>query len=165
MARRGGPGLGLWVVDHALPGTGLALVVLGAAAWTPAFSVGCGVLALAFLGWVAECDGLAVPRPGRAPIRTRGCWETPQAFTVRHRGAVLLFSRDEELGGWSDDYSVHESPLHAGADAKWELPLLPGAGWVDRGRTAVAGLRFEHHERVSYVSRGSLERALAQARA
>ena len=155
---------GLWMVDHALPATGLVLVVLGVAAWTPAFSVGCGVLALAFLGWVAECDGLAVPRPGRAPIRTRGCWETPQAFTVRHRGAVLLFSRDEELGGWSDDYTVHESPLHAGADPKWELPLLPGAGWVGRGRTPVAGLRFEHHERASYVVRALLARALDRTR-
>lgn len=30
-----------------------------------------------------------------------------------------------------------------------------------RGRTPVAHLCFEHHERVSYVTRGSLERALA----
>jgi hypothetical protein len=165
MAGIEGPGSGLWIVDHALPATGLALVVLGATAWAPAFSLGWTALALVFFGWVAEADGLALPRPGRAPIRTRGCWETPQAFTVRHRGTVLLFSRDETSGGWSDDYTVRESPFHAGVDPRWELPLLSGAGWTSRGRTPVAGLRFERHERVSYVSRRSLERALAQARA
>jgi hypothetical protein len=46
-------------------------------------------------------------------------------------------------------------------DPRWELPLAPGSEWPQRGRTLVATLCFEQHGRVSYVTRGSLERALA----
>ncbi len=153
----------LWLADHALAIAGLGLLLLGVTVLPSALPLGWAALVLAFFCWVAEADGVAVPRPGRAPIRTCGCWETPLAFTVRHRGAVWLFSREEDplQGGWSDDYTVRQRPLHAGADPRWELPLLPGTGWSSRGQTPVAGLRFEHHERVSYVTRGSLERALA----
>ncbi len=122
-------------------------------------------LGLAFFAWVAETNGIPLPRPGRSPIVTRGCWETPLAFTVRHRDSMLLFTRedDPDRGGWSDVYSVRQRPKGAGADPRWELPLSPVSDWSLRGRTPVASLRFEHHERVSYVDRGSLERALAVA--
>jgi hypothetical protein len=35
--------------------------------------------------------------------------------------------------------------------------------WSLRGRVPVDDLRFEHHERVTYVTRGSLERSLSAA--
>ena len=153
----------LRLADHALPAAGVVLLLLGVTALPPALTPGWAVLALAFFAWVAEADGLAVPRPGRAPIRTYGCWETPLAFTVRHGGGQLLFSREEDPGGggWSSEYTVRERAACAGVDPIWELPVAPGSGWSVRGRTPVAHLRFERHERVSYVTRGSLGRALA----
>jgi len=77
--------------------------------------------------------------------------------------AALLFTRDEEpdRGGWSDSYTVRQRPDGADVDPRWELPLAPGSEWPLRGRTPVATLCFEQHGRVSYVTRESLERALA----
>jgi hypothetical protein len=154
----------LRIADHALPAMGVGLLLLGVTALPPALTPGWAFLALAFFAWVAEADGLAVPRPGRAPIRVYGCWETPLAFTVRHGGGQLLFSREEDPGGggWSSEYTVRERAACAGVDPCWELPLGPASGWSVRGRTPVADLRFEHHERVCYVTRGSLERALTR---
>jgi len=46
------------------------------------------------------------------------------------------------------------------------LSLPPAAipsGWSLRGRVPVDDLRFEHHERSTYVTRGSLERSLSAA--
>jgi len=158
-----GRGMGLWLADHGLAAGGLALLVLGATAWPLALPLGWTALVLAFFAWVAEADGIALPRPGRAVIRTYGCWETPLAFAVRHGGAVLLFTRDEEpdRAAWSDTYTVRQRPDGADVDPRWELPLAPGSEWSLRGRTLVASLCFEHHQRVSYVTRGSLERSLA----
>jgi hypothetical protein len=160
-----GRGVGLWLADHGLAAGGLALLVLGATAWPLALPLGWTALGLAFFAWVAETDGIAVPRPGRAVIRTYGCWETPLAFTVRHGDAVLLFTRDEEpdRGAWSDTYTVRQRPDGADVDPRWELPLASASEWSLRGRTLVTNLRFEHHERVSYVTRGSLECSLACA--
>lgn len=157
-------GLGLWMADHALPAAGLVVVLLGVTVWPPGLSLAWTAFGLAFFGWVAEADGLALPRPGRAPIQTCGCGEAPFAFTVRHQGAQWLFSREEDPDrrGWSDEYTVREGADCAGIDPRWELPLSPGSGWSVRGRIPVVFLRFEHHERVSYVSRGSLARALAR---
>ena len=155
----------LRVVDRALPLGGLALIVLGLTAWPLALPLGWAALGLAFFAWVAETHGIPLPRPGRSPIVSQGCWEIPLAFTVRHGDSVLLFSRedDPEHGGWTDVYAVRQRPNFAGADPRWELPLSPESEWSLRGRAPVASLRFEHHERVSYVHRGSLERALASA--
>jgi hypothetical protein len=154
-----------WVADHVLAAGGLVLVVLGLTAWPLALPLGWAALGLAFFAWVAEADGIALPRPGRMPIRTYGCWDTPLAFTVRRRRAVLLFTREEDLerGGWSDTYTVRQRPDGDGFDPKFELPLAPTNDWSLRGQTPVANLRFEHHERVCYVQRGSLERALVSA--
>jgi hypothetical protein len=156
-------GVLLRVADHALPVVGVVLLLLGVTALPPALTLGWVLLALAFFTWVAEADGLAVPRPGRAPIRTCGCWETPLAFTVRHGGGLLLFSREEDPGGggWSSEYTVRERAACAGVDPTWEIPVAAGSEWSVRGRTPIAHLCFERHERVSYVTRGSLERALA----
>jgi hypothetical protein len=162
-----GRGVGLWLADHGLALGGLALLALGAMGWPLALPLGWAALAFAFFAWVAEADGIALPRPGRAAIRTYGCWETPLAFAVRHGKAVLLFSRDEELdrGAWSDMYTVRQRPDGGDVDPRWELPLDPGSEWSLRGRIPVTALRFERHERVSYVTRGSLERALSSAAA
>ena len=154
-----------WVADHGLAVGGLVLVVLGATAWPLALPLGWTALGLAFFAWVAEAEGIALPRLGRMAVRTYGCWDTPLAFTARRRHAVLLFTREEDLerGGWSDTYTVRERPAGDGSDPKFDLPLAPTNDWSLRGRTPVASLCFEHHERVCYVQRGSLERALISA--
>jgi hypothetical protein len=156
-------GMGLRLADHGLAVGGLVLVVLGTTAWPLALPLGWTALVLAFFAGVAEAEGIALPRPGRAVIRPYGCWETPLAFAVRHGGEALLFTRDEEpeRGGWSDSYTVRRRPDGADVDPRWELPLAPGSEWPLRGRTPVASLCFEQHGRVSYVTRGSLARALA----
>jgi hypothetical protein len=43
------------------------------------------------------------------------------------------------------------------------LPPATRSGWSLRGRFPVDDLRFDHHERVVYVTRGSLERSLSVA--
>jgi len=158
-------GMGLWLADHGLVVGGVALLVLGATAWPLALPVGWTALGLAFFAWVAETDGVAVPRPGRVAIRTCGCWETPLAFTVRRGDTVLFFVRedDPEQGGWSNVYAVRERPKGADFEPCFELPIGPRTEWSLRGRTPVATLLFEHHERVTYVTRESLERSLATA--
>ena len=160
-------GMGLWLADHGLATGGLALLVLGATAWPLALPLGWTALGLAFFAWVAEADGVAIPRPGRVAIRTCGCWETPLAFTVPRGDRVLLFVRedDPERGGWSDAYTVRDRPNGTAFEPCFELPLGPRSEWSLRGRTPVATLCFEHHERVSYVTRESLERSLACAAA
>ena len=70
-------GIGLRLVDGVLPVLGLVLLVIGATGVKLAVVFAWGVLALSFLGWLAEANGL--PRPGRLPIRSYGCWETPLA--------------------------------------------------------------------------------------
>jgi hypothetical protein len=169
-AMKGGPVgrvMGLWLADHGLAAGGLALLVLGATVWPLALPLGWAALGLAFFAWVAEADGVALPRPGRVAIRTLGCWETPLAFTVRRGDRVLFFVRedDPERGGWADAYTVRDRPNGTDFEPCFELPLGPRSEWSLRGRTPVAALRFEHHERVSYVTRESLERSLALAAA
>ena len=131
----------------------------------PALSLGWAALGLAFFAWVAEADGLALPRPGRVAIRTCGCWETPLAFTVRRRNRMLLFVREEDpdRGGWSDTYAVHDRPNGTAIEPCFELPVGPRSEWSLRGRVPVDTLRFEHHERVCYLTRRSLSRSLASA--
>lgn len=160
-----GRGMGLWLADHGLAVGGLALLLVGATAWPLALPLGWAALGLAFFAWVAETDGVALPRPGRVAIRTCGCWDTPLAFTVRRGDRVLFFVRedDPERGGWSDAYTVRDRPNGVDFEPCFELPLGPRSEWSLRGRTPVASLRFEHHERVSYVTRESLERSLALA--
>lgn len=152
--------LRLW--DGALPLLGLALLLAGATGVPFALPLAWAALGLAFLGWVAESDGLALPRPGRLPIQSYGCWETPLAFSVAYRGRDLLFCREEEeSGAWSSEYTVRERPRVPGTDARFEMPASASGEWSLRGRAPAAGLCFERHERVSYVTRRSLERALA----
>ena len=166
MSQDGRPRFGLWVADRALALGGLALVALGVMGLPMALPLGWTALGLVFFGWVAEAEGISVPRPGRVAIRPLGCWDTPVAFTVRRGCCVLLFTREEnaEDGGWSDTYTVRQQEDATAVSPCWELPLGRCSGWSLRGRAPVRALRFEHHERASYVDRRSLERALAGAR-
>ena len=119
---------------------------------------------LAFFAGVAEADGIPLPRPGRVAIRPMGCWETPLAFTVRYRGRAFLFHREDAPdGGWAEEYTIRQRTDDA--DARWALPIGERDGWSLCGRAPVRVLGFEHHGRVSYVRRRSLERALAAAAA
>jgi hypothetical protein len=157
--------LGLEIADRALEFVGLVLLGLGVTAWPLLVPLGWTALVLAFFSWVAEADGIAVPRPGRAHIKCWGCGETPLAFGVRHRNRAMLFIREEKApgGGWSDAYTVCERPGDPGVDPRFELPLAPGSEWSARGQVPVASLAFEHHERVSYVQSASLDWALGAA--
>jgi hypothetical protein len=162
---------GFWLADHGLAMGGLALLAVGAATSWWAMSLGWAALAIAFFAWVAETDGLALPRPGRVAIRTTGGgFEIPLAFKVRRGERLLLFvcEEDPERGGWSDVYTVLDQPKGTdGSDGFEPLyclpPATPPSGWSLRGRVPVDDLRFEHHERVVYVTRGSLERSLSAA--
>jgi len=160
---------GFWMADHGLVLGGLALLAVGAATSWWATSLGSAALAIAFFAWVAETEGFAVPRPGRVAIRWGGL-EIPLAFKVRRGERVLLFvcDWDGEREGWSDVYTVLDQPQGTdGFDGFEPLycmpPAIPPSGWSLRGRVPVDDLRFEHHERVVYVTRGSLERSLAAA--
>ncbi len=109
-------------------------------------------------GWAAVREGFAYLRGRRVLQSTFGIdiiamvFGMPRAlFTIL---AVTQFHRGAAVAGFM-----------FAAPAVGAFVAALTAGWVGRGRTPVAGLCFEHHERVSYVSRGSLERALAQARA
>jgi hypothetical protein len=176
---------GFWLADHGLAMGGLALLAVGAATSWWAMSLGWAALAIAFFAWVAETEGLALPRPGRVAIRVCGCGESPLAFTVRRKDKVLFFVRQDDLDGegWSDEYAVHDRPNGTGFQPCFELPVhsfgfpervnrpskfrieyvSPTGEWSLRGRVPAADLRFEHHERVSYVTRRSLERSLSAA--
>ena len=154
----------LRLLNAALPLGGLVLLVIGATGVPVALVLAWTALALAFVGWLAEAEGYALPRPGRLPIRSYGCWETPLAFSVRHAGRELLFNREEdELGAWSSEYTVRELAGASLPDLRYEPAAAPSGSWSLRGRAPVGALQFEHHERVSYVTRRSLERALHAA--
>jgi len=161
---------GFWLADHGLAIGGLALLAVGAATSWWAMSLGWAALVIAFFAWVAEADGLlALLRLGRVAILPGGGFDIPLAFKVRRGERVLFFfcEEDPERGGWSDVYTVLDQPKGTdGSDGFEPLYCLPPAtrsGWSLRGRVPVDDLRFEHHERSTYVTRGSLERSLSAA--
>ena len=156
---------GFSLADHGLAMGGLALLAVGAATSWWAMSLGSAALAIAFFSWVAESEGFAVPRPGRVAIR-RGGGDIPFAFKVRRGERVLFFVREEdpEREGWSDVYTVLDRPKGTdGFEPCYYLHTTIPSGWSLRGRVPVDDLRFEHHEQVLYVTRGSLERSLSAA--
>jgi hypothetical protein len=154
---------GFWLADNGLAISGLALLAVGAATSWWAMSLGWAALAIAFFTWVAEAEGFAVPRPGRLAIRKSG-FEIPLAFKVRRGERVLFFVREEDPEFWSDVYTVLDRPKSAdGLERCYGLPPATRSGWSLRGRVPVDDLRFEHHERSTYVTRGSLERSLSAA--
>jgi hypothetical protein len=156
---------GFWLADHGLAIGGLVLLAVGAATSWWVMSLGWAALAIAFFAWVAEADGFTVPRPGRVAIQPGGGFDIPLAFKVRRGERVLFFFCEEDPGRgvWSDAYTVLDRPR--ATDGFWPCSALPPAatpsGWSLRGRVPVEDLRFEHHERSTYVTRGSLERSLS----
>jgi hypothetical protein len=141
---------------------GAVLLAVGLRAHPLVAGSGWLALVVAFFAGVAEADGIPLPRPGRLAILTMGCWEIPLAFTVRHRGRVFLFHREDAAdGGWADEYTIRERADDA--DPRWALPIGDRDGWSCCGQVPVASLCFERHGRVSYVSRRSLNQALATA--
>ena len=156
---------GFWLADHGLAMGGLALLAVGAAtSWWAMSLVGWLALAIAFFAWVAEADGFALPRLGRVAIRPSS-FDIPLVFKVRRGERVLFFFREAEREGWSDVYTVLDRPKGTdGFEPCYSLPpAATPSGWSLRGRVPVHDLRFEHHERSSYVTRGSLERSLSAA--
>lgn len=159
---------GFWLADHGLAMGGLALLAAGAVTSWWAMSLGWAALAIAFFAWVADADGLlALPRPGRVAIRKDFGFDIPLAFKVPRGERVLLFVREEdaERGDWADVYTVLDRPKGTdGFEPCRGLPPNPiPSGWSRRGLVPVDGLRFEGHDRNTYVTRGSLERALSAA--
>jgi hypothetical protein len=158
---------GFWLADHGLAIGGLVLLAVGAATSWWAMSLGWAALVIAFFAWVAETDDLlALPRLGRVAIRTYGGLEPPLVFSVRRGERVLLFVREEdpEQRVWSDVYTVRDRPKGTvDFEPCYSLSPPTRSGWSLRGRIPVDDLRFERHERRSYVTRGSLERSLSAA--
>jgi len=158
---------GFWLADHGLVLGGLALLAVGAATSWWAVSLGSAALAIAFFAWVAELDGLlALPRLGRVAIRKDFGFDIPFSFKVRRGERVLLFVRgwDPEREIWSDVFTVLDRPKGTdGFEPCYTLPPPTLSGWSLRGRVPVDELRFECHERSTYVTRGSLERSLSAA--
>ena len=157
---------GFWLADHGLAMGGLALLAVGAATSWWAMSLGWAALAIAFFAWVAEADGLlALPRLGRVAIRTGGL-EPPFAFSVRRGERVLLFVCEEDPEREAGRTCTRCSTGRRAPTASGLAPASPAtnlSGWSLRGRVPVDDLRFEHHERSTYVTRGSLERSLSAA--
>src|SRR4026208_2463216 len=81
LLNRGPPLGGLGAPGHRATGgagsAGLAvggrvLLVIGATGVPVALVLAWTALALAFVGWLAEAEGYALPRPGRPPVRRHG---------------------------------------------------------------------------------------------
>ena len=157
---------GFWLADHGLAMGGLALLAVGAATSWWAMSLGWAALAIAFFAWVAEADGLR-----RAPSGAGG---DPDGRRLRHtprlhrpaRGAGALLRprggpRARRLVGRV--HGARPTEGHRRLRAFYFFPPSTPSGWSLRGRVPVDDLRFEHHERVIYVTRGSLERSLSAA--
>lgn len=143
-----------WVVGGTfvwlgLPGRPLLLVV------------GTLVVGCAGLLHLASATGFAVPRPGRLRIVAQGCWETPLAFFVRHRGHGFLFHRnpDSASGPFPETYCVIALPSECDAETiRWRGFEPPGDSRL-LGTVPTRDLRFDHR-RGDYVDAESLSVAL-----
>ena len=157
---------GFWLADHGLAMGGLALLAVGAATSWWAMSLGWAALAIAFFAWVAEADGLlALPRLGRVAIRTGGLEYPSPSRSGAGSGCSSSSARrtpSEEAGRTCTRCSTGRRAPTTSSLATASPAPIP-SGWSLRGRVPVDDLRFEHHERSTYVTRGSLERSLSAA--
>jgi hypothetical protein len=150
-----------WLADHALTVAGVGLLAVGqvGAGWL--VPLGWMALGLSALAWVAESNGYAIPRPGRAPIVGCGCGEVPLAFGVSRGGRHFLFARQAARlsDPWPDEYSVYEMPWISKLQVASGLWYPPAGARRYNAAVPTEDLRFEHHQR-SYVDSASLGRAL-----
>lgn len=109
----------------------------------------------------AAANGFVVPRPGRVRITAQGCWETPLAFFVRHRGQGVLFYRasDPVTGALRETYCVIALPSECDQDTlKWRGFEPPEDSRL-MGVVPARDLRFEHRGG-DYVDAASLAAAI-----
>jgi len=144
---------GFSLADHGLAMGGLALLAVGAATswwamslagqhWRSPFSPG------------GRGGGLRRAPPRAGAIRTGG-GDIPFAFKVR-RGSGCSSSSARRTPSEEAGRRVHRA-RPAERHRRLRALLLPPhrhpSGWSLRGRVPVDDLRFEHHERVLYVTR------------
>ena len=112
---------------------------------------------------LAAAQGFAVPRPGRVRIVAQGCWETPLAFFVRHRGHGFLFYRTKgaATGVLPEGYCVIALPSECDAETLRWRGFEPPEDSRLLGLVSVGDLRFEHRGG-DYVDAASLSTALQQ---
>jgi hypothetical protein len=121
------------------------------------------VVVLAGVFQLATASGFRGRRAGRLRIVAQGCWETPQAFFVQHRGQALLFYRtfDAAAGDFPESYCVIALPSECDDECiRWRGFEPPGDSRL-LGTVASRDLRFERHGG-DYVDRRSLATALAR---
>jgi len=111
----------------------------------------------------AAANGFVLPRPGRVRITTQGCWETPLAFFVRHRGQGLLFYRacDRATGALTEDYCVIALPSECDEATLLWRGFEPPEDSRLIGLVPARDLRFEHR-RGDYVDAASLAAAVSR---
>jgi len=153
-----------WVVDHTAAVVGLLALGFspGRPAWATVASVALGV---ALLQWIAETNGVHLPRPGRTRIVTYGCWEQPLVLAIRRRARTLLFFRQfDPAGNLPDEYQVFALPVMSEAEVRssWGSQPLPEGHLL--GSVPAASLRFDHRNG-SYVLTSSLEAIESMLRA
>ena len=120
-----------------------------ALAWT--------ALGLALFGWVAEADGLPWRGRGGSRSAATAAGRAPLAFSVRHAGRRAAL---QPRGGLERRRLVERSTRCASGRGaarrpRCELRRSPAAAGRCAGARRSSELRFEHHERVSYVDRRS----------
>ena len=143
-----------------LGGTFLWLGFSGRPALTLAGSV---VVLVTGVLHLAAAQGFAVPRPGRVRIVAQGCWETPLAFFVRHRGHRFLFypAKGAATGMLPESYCVIALPTECDAETLRWRGFEPPEDSRFLGVVPMRDLRFEHRGG-HYVDAASLCAALAR---
>ena len=112
---------------------------------------------------LAAANGFVVPRLGRVRITAQGCWETPLAFFVRHRGHGLLFYRAQDTASRAlpERYCVIALPSECDQHTLRWRGFEPPEDSRLMGVVPVRDLRFEHRGG-DYVDAASLSAAVAR---
>lgn len=145
---------------------GVTFVGLGWVGRPALMLAGFAVVGFTGLLHLAAASGFAVPRPGRVRIVVQGCWETPLAFFVRHRGHGFLFYRtfDAATGLFPESYCVIALPSECDDETLRWRGFEPPKGSRLLGSVSAADLRFEHRGG-DYVDAASLATALERVSA
>ena len=115
-------------------------------------------------GWpkrtASPCPGPDASRSERAAAG-RPPWRSPSGVGIGCSSSPATRIPSGEAGRTRTRCTSGRTATHV--EPCFELPLAPRSEWSRRGRVPVATLRFEHHERVSYLTRRSLSHSLASA--